>query len=138
MPTATEKSRHGRFYWCIRSRQSEDGEIYIYADKLDVSPEGSLVAWRTPEGEPPHVNLALAAGQWTCAFMAHVNDGSAVTIERWKGEVVESIEQRARTRCTLSAGAPPMLSRGRSADTEHTRDGAPLGYGAPSGEVAGE
>jgi hypothetical protein len=98
MPTATEKSRHGRFYWCIRSPQSGDGEIYMYADRLDVSPDGSLIAWRTPEAEPPHINLALAAGQWTCAFMAHVNDGSAVTIERWKGEVVESIEQRSRTR----------------------------------------
>jgi hypothetical protein len=71
MPTATEKSRHGRFYWCIRSPQSEDGEIYIYADKLEVSPDGALVAWRTPEAEPPHINLALAAGQWTVDMRLH-------------------------------------------------------------------
>jgi hypothetical protein len=96
MGIATEKSRHGRFYWCVRSPQSEDGELYMYADRLEVSSSGALIGWR--EGEPPHINLALAAGQWTCAFMAHVHDGSAVTVERWKGEVVESIEQRSRTR----------------------------------------
>jgi hypothetical protein len=29
----------------------------------------------------------LASGHWTAAYAASIHDGSAVAVERWKGEV---------------------------------------------------
>ena len=51
----------------------------------------AIVSHRT--SAPP-----LTAELWTFAYVAPVRDCSAVTVERWKGEVVESHEERSRTR----------------------------------------
>lgn len=89
-------ARWGGKYWCIKSAESEDGEIYVMADRLQVTEAGALIAWGahrtkssaapTPETQMPV--LILAAGRWTAVFAASVIDGAAVAVEIWKGEVV--------------------------------------------------
>lgn len=79
----SEPSKYGKLYWCVKSGLSEDGEIYVYADQIDMSEDGGLVML----GREGQVNMAFAAGQWTAVFAASALDGSAVAVEHWKGEV---------------------------------------------------
>lgn len=78
----TEK--YGRWYWCIKTDLSKDGEIYVMADETQVTSNGTLVMKRT---DPPQPNLVIAAGHWTSFYAASVLDGSAVAVELWKGEI---------------------------------------------------
>jgi hypothetical protein len=87
-------SRYGGKYWCIKSPASEDGEIYVMADRLEVTEAGALIAWggnRAKSDAPgPDMQipvLVLAAGHWTVAYAASILDGSAVAVEVWKGEI---------------------------------------------------
>ena len=88
-------SKYGSKYWCIKSKASKDGEIYVMADRLAVTEAGSLIAWgggRSKSGDTPIANkqipvLILASGHWTSAYAASVFDGSAVAVEHWEGEV---------------------------------------------------
>jgi len=78
--------RHSVDYWCIKTDQSSDGEIFVVADRLDVTGCGALVASRS--GQPHQtISLILAPGTWTAAYAASTHDGSPVAIEHWEGEV---------------------------------------------------
>jgi len=88
-------SKYGSKYWCIKSKTSKDGEIYVMADRLAVTEAGTLIAWggnRSKTTDAPSADrqipvLMLAAGRWTAAYAASTFDGSAVAVEIWKGEV---------------------------------------------------
>ena len=82
-PNRGSKS-HGRNYWCVKTPLSEDGEIFVIADQLDVTNGGALIASRN---QPRTITLILAAGAWSAAYAASTEDGSAVAIEHWEGEV---------------------------------------------------
>lgn len=90
-PTKPEQKReriggpsdYGRFYWCVKTELSENGEIYIFAAEVIFTPIGG-VNFLGVEGR---VNLALAPGQWSAVYAASCFDGSAVAVEHWKGEV---------------------------------------------------
>lgn len=84
--TGTE--RYGRYYWCIKTDVSENGEIYVMADKAVVGDDGSIQFIREEEGKEKFINLAIAPGKWTAFYAASVIDGAAVAVEHWKGEVV--------------------------------------------------
>ena len=86
---------YGKFYWCIKSSPSGDGEIYVKADRLEVTGAGTLIAWggyrATEETLIPAEQqpvLLLAAGHWTVAYAASIHDGSAVAVEHREGEVI--------------------------------------------------
>jgi hypothetical protein len=87
--------KYGSKYWCIKSKASKDGKIYVMADRLVVTVEGSLIAWgghRSKSKEVPPAEmqipvLILAAGHWTAAYAASTSDRSAVAVEHWKGKV---------------------------------------------------
>jgi hypothetical protein len=85
-------NRYGKSYWCVKVPRniSSSGEIYLYADKVELTPDGSLIFLRCPEDsdKEPSPNLALAAGSWIVMFAASVIDGSAVAVEHWEGEVI--------------------------------------------------
>jgi hypothetical protein len=88
--------RYGSKYWCIKSAASEDGELYVMADRLQVTEAGALIAWgghrnKSSEAPAPETQIAvlvLAAGCWTAAYAASIMDGSPVAVEHWKGEAV--------------------------------------------------
>lgn len=94
MVEMTGTARYGRKYWCIKTAESEDGEIYVCADRMVVHPDGSLIAYgsfQADSKDPPQpeiVNLAIAAGRWTSVFAASLIDGAAIAVEHWKGEVL--------------------------------------------------
>jgi hypothetical protein len=73
------------WYWRIKVPEavSPSGEIYVYADEVELTAHGDLVCWRD---EPRHVNLALAAGTWIACYATSLLDGSGVAIGAWKGD----------------------------------------------------
>jgi hypothetical protein len=85
MKTGTEK--YGNLYWCIKTKLSEDGEIYVMADEARILPDGTLSMIQMRAGDAPRVNLAIAPGSWIACYAASLIDGAAVAVERWKGEV---------------------------------------------------
>ncbi len=79
--------QYGQFYWCIKTSLSKSGEIYAHADDAIVLPDGTLSLIRMKEGNPPSINLAVAAGNWTACYAASFIDGHAVAVEHWEDEV---------------------------------------------------
>ncbi len=43
-----ETHKYGSFYWCVKVQQdiSPNGEIYLYADKVEITSHGDLVFLR--------------------------------------------------------------------------------------------
>lgn len=92
--------QYGQVYYCVKVPESvaPDGEIYVHADHVGLSPDGSIILHGTfsSDIEVPNqvdepkstANLILAAGQWIAMYAASQIDGSAVAVERWEGEVV--------------------------------------------------
>lgn len=76
-------SDYGTHYWCVTG----DGEpIRLYADRLEVTGGGALVAWGGYRKEGAHAEReqqlwAAAPGQWRAFFAASLLDGRAVAIE---------------------------------------------------------
>jgi hypothetical protein len=79
-------ARYGRYYWCIKSGLSENGEIYVYADEVRYLPSGGVL-FVGHDVDHESTNLALAVGQWSAVFAASVWDGHAIAVEHWKGEI---------------------------------------------------
>ncbi len=86
----TGSERYGQFYWCAKVNKAlaKTGEIYVYADQVRII-EGGLGFFRCRDNDEEQINLLIAPGQWTVAFVASVLDGGAVAVEHWVGEVVE-------------------------------------------------
>jgi len=80
--------KYGSRYWCVKTRLSEDGEIYLFADKVTVA-DGMLIFTSGGEDGAANLNLALAPGEWGTVFAASIIDGCAVAVEHWRGEVAE-------------------------------------------------
>jgi hypothetical protein len=78
----TGPARYGQYYWCIKTPLSEDGDVYVHADAVEVAPSGALVM-----RSERYATLVIAQGQWTAVYAASVMDGHAVAVEHWKGEV---------------------------------------------------
>ena len=80
MSTANE---YGVHYWCVTG----DGEsVRVYADRMEVTTCGALVAWggyRKEDGHPEREQQlwAAAPGQWKTFFAASLLDGRAVAVE---------------------------------------------------------
>jgi hypothetical protein len=83
---------YGKSYWCVKVpiNISPNGEIYLYADKVEITSHGDLVFWseENEKREKSFQNLSLASGFWIAFFAASVIDGAAVAVEHWEGEVV--------------------------------------------------
>jgi hypothetical protein len=83
---------YGKSYWCVKvpPNVAPTGEIYLYADRVEITSHGDLVFWReeNEKRKEPSQNFSLASGFWIAFFAASVMDGAAVAVEHWKGEVV--------------------------------------------------
>jgi hypothetical protein len=62
--------------WCVKGNIN-DGEIYLLADAVEISPHGELAFYR--ENGTRSLVLALAPGAWTCCFAA-LPDGRAAAV----------------------------------------------------------
>jgi hypothetical protein len=62
--------RYGGNHFCIRT--VHDGEINLWANRLEVTAGGALIAWAAPIQLGPRAGeqicFVLAPGQWTAAF----------------------------------------------------------------------
>jgi len=87
-------SRYGDCYWCIKTKLSKSGEIYLNADRIEITANGSLVCWEGGRAEGdrlpdiPAVMLAIPSGKWDAYYAASCIDGHAVAVEHWEGEVL--------------------------------------------------
>jgi hypothetical protein len=80
--------KYGKSYYCIKTKLSKSGEIFVLADTARILPDGSLQFTRAKGAEePPIVNLAIAPGHWTACYAASIIDGTPVAVEHWEGEV---------------------------------------------------
>lgn len=74
---------YGTHYWCVTGA----GEpVFVYADRLEVTSCGALVAWGgyRKEGTRPAQEQPLwaaAPGQWNAFFAASLVDRRAVAVE---------------------------------------------------------
>jgi hypothetical protein len=80
MSTANE---YGDHYWCITC---DGDQVFVYADRMEVTVCGALVAWGGYRNEGEHVEheqqlWAAAPGQWKTFFAASLIDGRAVAVE---------------------------------------------------------
>lgn len=82
--------KYGKHYWCVKTNLSKNGEIYLMADRVEITQRGELLFWR--DGDSPAVNLAISLGNWKAYFPASMMDGSAVAVEHWAGEIASEDE----------------------------------------------
>ncbi len=80
MSTANE---YGEHYWCITC---DGDEVFVYADEMEVTVCGALIAWGGYRKEGEHVEheqplWAAAPGQWKRFFAVSLIDGRAVAVE---------------------------------------------------------
>ena len=74
---------YGTHYWCVTG----DGEpVLLYADRLEVTAAGALIAWGGYRKEGTHAEReqqlwGAAPGQWKAFFAASLLDGRPVAIE---------------------------------------------------------
>ncbi|MHB1665579.1 MAG: hypothetical protein ACYCT7_10050 [bacterium] len=82
-------AQYGNLYYCIKTDLSQDNEIYVYADLVEINNHGDLILYKCNEIAKNvfinYINLVIPAGKWDCFFAASCIDGSAVAVEHWKG-----------------------------------------------------
>jgi hypothetical protein len=74
---------YGEHYWCITG---DGGSVFVYADRIEITACGALIAWGGYRKEGVHVEReqqlwAAAPGQWKTFFAASLIDGRPVAIE---------------------------------------------------------
>ncbi len=86
-PKHSETVDYGGRYWCIKTDESQNGEIYVMADRMEITRHGDLLAVGHSSSGSDLTVLALAQGFWTSYYAASVIDGHAVAVEHWQGEI---------------------------------------------------
>jgi hypothetical protein len=76
-------SDYGAHYWCVTG---EGEPVRLYADRLEVTACGALVAWGGYRRGSGHAEReqplwAAAPGQWRAYFAASLIDGRAVAVD---------------------------------------------------------
>ena len=75
---------YGAHYWCVVSDAGES--VFVYADRVEISACGALIAWGGFRKEGGHVEReqqlwAAAPGQWKTFFAASLVDRRPVAVE---------------------------------------------------------
>lgn len=85
----SEAKNYGQYYWCVKvfPDLSREGEIYLFAEEVNIHTDGSLVFLRAaPPGKPRSPVFVFAGGQWIAFYAASVLDGRPVAVEHWTEE----------------------------------------------------
>lgn len=81
--TGTLADEYGRNYWWVTLADGQ--ELGAYADRVEVSPDGSLILFGGAAAlGAKFVNLAFAPGVWQFIYAADSEDGSPLAVEHWK------------------------------------------------------
>lgn len=81
--TRTHADEYGRNYWWVTLADGQ--ELGAYAERVEVSPEGSLILFGGGAAlGAKFVNLAFAPGVWQFIYAADAEDGSPLAVEHWK------------------------------------------------------
>ena len=87
--------RYGDDHFCIRTVQ--DGDISLWASRLEVTTAGALVAWARPDQIGPiaaeQICFMLAPGKWTAAFVSTLNNSNSRSAAR---SIRESLAVRTK------------------------------------------
>jgi hypothetical protein len=81
---------YGSYYFCVKVPKtiSKDGEIYVRADTVEITPTGDLSFTPRQNDEKNRPScLLIASGKWIAVYLASHLDGSAVAVEYWESEV---------------------------------------------------
>ena len=76
-------NEYGTHYWCVTG---DGGPILLYADRIEVTPCGALVAWGGYRKEGGHAEReqqlwGAAPSHWNAFFAASLIDARAVALE---------------------------------------------------------
>ena len=76
-------NEYGVHYWCVTG---DSEPVFLYADRMEVTPCGALVAWGGYRKEGGHAEReqqlwACAPGFWKTFFAASLIDRRAVALE---------------------------------------------------------
>jgi hypothetical protein len=87
---------YGNYYYCVKVKRelSEDGEIYLMADGLRSTSDGSLEFFR----KDGLITLLISPSYWLAVYGASLIDGSAVAVEHWAGEIIEDSSDHSTPR----------------------------------------
>ena len=74
---------YGAHYWCV---VGDGGSVFVYADRIEITACGALIAWGGYRREGAHVEReqhlwGAAPGQWKTFFAASLIDGRPVAVE---------------------------------------------------------
>jgi hypothetical protein len=86
-----DKTQFGAIYWCVKvtDELAEGKEIYVFADSVQETENGSLAFVRIlPDGRTI-LNFLVSPSQWRAVYIADPADGSALAIEHWEEEIWE-------------------------------------------------
>jgi 2-hydroxy-3-keto-5-methylthiopentenyl-1-phosphate phosphatase len=76
-------------YYCVKVFKSfcEQEEIYVYADNINVTDDGSIhFITYSEDGDEEEVTLVIPVNQWKCCYLADEKYGTPKSIHRWKKE----------------------------------------------------
>lgn len=74
---------YGRHCWVVRL--SDGSEVRAFAERAEVTPDGSLVLYGGAASlGAKFVNAAFAAGAWHSAYAASAEEGKPLAVERWQ------------------------------------------------------
>jgi hypothetical protein len=95
---------YGAFYWCVKvdPALSPDGEIYGYADHVQVQDGCLLLCAAGKDGRERH-NLVVAPGQWRALFQVPGSSSRQASLETIVDRVTDAIMRRLKT-------TPPLAS----------------------------
>jgi hypothetical protein len=84
-------SQIGRHYWCVKTGDlSQSGEIFTFADAVEVTPSGDLLFTGHLATEESVPVLVIAKGEWRAFYMLSDDRSSPISVERWRGVVNRS------------------------------------------------
>lgn len=77
------------YYWCVKvdKRISEDGEIYLYSDLIEIKDGNLIFKQKDIDGDDALIIFSIASDFWSCVFAASCIDGVPCHVEHWEGMV---------------------------------------------------
>jgi hypothetical protein len=77
--------KYGNYYFGVKVDKSiaKSGEIFAFAESVEVSANGDLVFYEKTKQEQMLPSLIIKSDKWSIMFAASVLDGHAVSVEHW-------------------------------------------------------
>ena len=82
LPNQPGPHNRGNLYFCVKTDLSNSGDIYLWADHVNLDQRGCLSFYGGEKGE---LNMAFAAGSWQAVYAASLMDDSPVAVQDWPG-----------------------------------------------------